>query len=235
VFLDGKRLYEGDGPGGHFVNWDPRFHLVLGNEANGTRPWRGTLLLLALYSRPLSHLEIENNYRAGIRKPDAAWFPRARAAEDLTALYRFDEIAGSVIADQSRNVPATDLEVVSAGKVWQKPFLEFTSGYFNPRRSAFRDCAINVLIFVPFGFLAYSHLGPLALKFRPFLHAIVLGLVLSASAEILQYYSFTRQSSLNDISGNAFGSAIGSALAGMCGRVRRHPSYAETLVPDGLR
>ena len=235
AFLDGKRLYEAETPAGRFLNWDSRFQLVLGNEANGTRPWRGTLLLLAIYSRPLSNREIENNYRAGIRKTDTTWADTTRVAEGLTALYLFDEFDGSVIADESGSLPAADLEIVSGDKVWQKPFLAFSSAYFDPRRATFRDCAINFLLFVPFGFLAYRRFAHPALRIRSFLHAIVLGLALSAAAEIFQYYSFTRQSSLNDIFSNVFGSAMGAALAEMCRRVQRRLSYAGALVPNVLR
>jgi len=54
-FLDGKRLPV-DTITGDFKNWEP-CHLVLGNEWEEDRPWRGTLHKFAIYARFMTDLE----------------------------------------------------------------------------------------------------------------------------------------------------------------------------------
>ena len=56
----GKRRIEGKP-----TNWDPKMHLLLGNENGDARPWLGTYHLVALFERSLSTKEIERHYRAG--------------------------------------------------------------------------------------------------------------------------------------------------------------------------
>ena len=54
-FLDGKRLPV-DTITGDFQNWEP-CHLVLGNEWEEDRPWRGTIHNFAIYARFMTDLE----------------------------------------------------------------------------------------------------------------------------------------------------------------------------------
>jgi hypothetical protein len=64
IYLDGKQVkqrYVSDPTS----NWNSKFALALGNEMNGSRPWKGTYHLVAIYSRALSIKEIGQNFRAG--------------------------------------------------------------------------------------------------------------------------------------------------------------------------
>lgn len=51
---------------GSFENWSPDFRLSLANEVTGDRPWLGEIHLVALYSRALTDVEVEQNFRAGV-------------------------------------------------------------------------------------------------------------------------------------------------------------------------
>lgn len=88
-----------------FLFWSSAFHLQLGNEGTGDRPWLGRIHLVALYDRALSPEEIARNFRLG---PDP---PRrdARASLGLVALYEFEEGEGDVIHDVSGSEPPLDL------------------------------------------------------------------------------------------------------------------------------
>ncbi len=46
--------------------WARNFALVLGNEVSGTRPWSGTIRLVAIHDRALTPEQIEQNYVAGV-------------------------------------------------------------------------------------------------------------------------------------------------------------------------
>ncbi len=50
---------------GDFSTWNPRFPLLLANEATGDNPWLGSIYLLAIYQRELTSSEIIQNYSAG--------------------------------------------------------------------------------------------------------------------------------------------------------------------------
>lgn len=50
---------------GSLSNWDTNFQLVLGNESTSTRPWLGTIDLVAVYDKALSAAEVAQNFSAG--------------------------------------------------------------------------------------------------------------------------------------------------------------------------
>jgi hypothetical protein len=68
IYLNGKPAAEQDVPG-DTSNWDSSYLLVLGNEVEGIRPWKGTFYLVAIYSRHLSHAEVAGNFKAGAEAP----------------------------------------------------------------------------------------------------------------------------------------------------------------------
>lgn len=59
---------------GNFDNWSDGFHLMLGNESSGDRPWRGTFHRVAIYDRVLPPEEIFAN-AGGRRIYDLAEVP----------------------------------------------------------------------------------------------------------------------------------------------------------------
>ena len=50
---------------GNLSNWATGMRLVLGNELNRSRPWKGTYHLVAIYARALSESEVLQNFEAG--------------------------------------------------------------------------------------------------------------------------------------------------------------------------
>lgn len=50
---------------GNFSNWADNYSLILANEANGERPWLGTLYSIAIYDRAFSGLEVFIRNRSG--------------------------------------------------------------------------------------------------------------------------------------------------------------------------
>ncbi len=72
-YLDGE-LIATTSVAGNFNNWNDGFHLLLGNETTGDRPWRGTYHRVALYDRVLPPDEIFAN-AGGRRLYDLADVP----------------------------------------------------------------------------------------------------------------------------------------------------------------
>ena len=64
IFLNGQMTIEKTMPG-RPSNWDSGYHLLLGDEASGGRPWLGSYHLLAVYSRDLSPTEVVAHFKAG--------------------------------------------------------------------------------------------------------------------------------------------------------------------------
>lgn len=68
-YVDGRLRMTSDAIGGELTNWEP-FTLLLGNEANDPRPWRGRLRQVTLWDRALGAHEVA--VRAGMARPPAA-------------------------------------------------------------------------------------------------------------------------------------------------------------------
>jgi hypothetical protein len=47
-------------------NWDNTYALIVGNEANGNRQWRGAVRLLAIHNKALTAAQIQQNYEVGV-------------------------------------------------------------------------------------------------------------------------------------------------------------------------
>lgn len=62
IFVDGKQVaekkYDGD-----LSSWDSNFHLAIGNELTGDRPWDGRVHRLAFYSKALEPAQIDHHYK----------------------------------------------------------------------------------------------------------------------------------------------------------------------------
>jgi VanZ family protein len=209
VYVDGRRRTCSPSPGGDLGTWDPSHHLLLGNEASADRPWLGTIDLVALYNRPLAAEEIE-------RAAAAASFVTPRlpiAADGLVALYTFTERSGTTVADSSPR-PPVPLAIPSVVEN-VRPFLSHENllPSWPLSRYAIIDTVVNLLLFVPFGFLVCVVLErrgwtPVAAV----VVTIVAAAVLSLAVEAFQYCLVTRSSELRDVVLNALSGGFGTAV-----------------------
>jgi len=97
-YVDGASVAAGN-VGGDVSNWDHGFHLVLGNELTGDRPWLGELHRVAFYARALSSEEIRRSDRAG----------RQGTPADPVVLYDFRQGKAEVVRDMSQAGEPLDL------------------------------------------------------------------------------------------------------------------------------
>lgn len=77
----------------------------------------------------------------------------------------------------------------------------------------FRDIVVNVCLYIPLGFAAYMVFRGSRMPLLRFYGPVLLGLVLSASMELAQLYTPSRDTSLIDLITNVIGSAAGVAVA----------------------
>ncbi|MDC0259125.1 LamG domain-containing protein, partial [Verrucomicrobiales bacterium] len=65
LFVNGKQRSD-ENVGADLNSWDGKYHLALGDEMVGSRLWKGTYFLVAIFDRALAAKEIEQHFKAGI-------------------------------------------------------------------------------------------------------------------------------------------------------------------------
>jgi len=86
------------------------------------------------------------------------------------------------------------------------------SWHFAFSRFVFRDALVNICLYIPLGFAGYFAFRESRRPMVAFYGPVLLGMLLSASVELLQLYTPHRDTSLLDVAANTLGSAAGVAL-----------------------
>ncbi len=203
---------------GYLINHFPGFvmpqsylkgRLILGNAAEGKHPWTGNLLGLAIFNRALDASEIAQH--------QALWIGRQaeHLADEpgLAALYLFDEGSGQWAKDRSAN--RHRLLIPERYQVLQKHVLELPWGSTPIKMSDLDDIVINILGFVPFGFIVYCHRRWAKPDGRVWnvVWAVCIGATLSLAIELTQVWLPNRTSSATDVFCNTLGTFLGALLA----------------------
>jgi VanZ family protein len=199
VYVDGTPRAASALRQGNFATWDPSYYLAFGNEADGGKPWDGTLAYAAIYDRPLAADTVAARYRL---KQDAPAEAGLLAAYDFT---RGTAQGAGAIPDMPRlQKPA---RVASDSRL----FFLYLDGTFHLTVTSAGDLIRNVILFLPFGVFGFLYAerrlraAPLAI-----LATFVAAAVASASFEVLQYYLSVRTSSILDLAMNAAGALLGA-------------------------
>jgi hypothetical protein len=192
--------------------------LILGtSDSNWTR-WRGSIFALAVHDRILKRKELAQHAEFGMRQPN----DRSRAMAELglkeisevtpspglVALYLLEEGTGSRASSHIEGAP--DL-------IFPKRFIRplattLLTGPYNQRWNRL-DIVLNVLGFVPFGFVIAWR------RPRGLWVALACGIALSLSIELSQPWIPGRDSSLIDWFCNSAGALAGGLLAALESRV----------------
>jgi hypothetical protein len=183
--------------------------LILGNAAEGKHPWTGNLFGLAIFNRTLDPFEIAQHY--------ALWTShqagQLAAESGLAALYRFDEGSGQWANDLSTN--RHRLLIPERYVALQKRVLELPWGPDPIEWSDLDDIAINILGFMPFGFIVYRYRGLAKPDGRAWnvVWAVCVGAAISLTIELTQVWLPNRTSSATDLVTNTLGTFLGVLLA----------------------
>jgi VanZ family protein len=180
--------------------------LVIGTSPVRTDGWLGRIKGLAIYDQELSS--------EGVRKHFESWTargtPESGTSEHLKALYLFNEGTGSTIHNEAQK--GLNLYVPKRFSLLHQPFLKPFWEEYSPDWDYLRDISMNVVGFVPLGFVlfAYWTLG------RPIKSAtiatVAVGLAVSITIEVLQWYLPTRNSGTTDLFTNTLGTFLGSQI-----------------------
>jgi len=190
--------------------------LVLGNSVYGKHSWQGDVYGLAFYQSTLADQAVKSHFLQWSKERD---FSFAKTAKTFI-LFLFDEKAGHRVTDYSGARHSLYIPPIMAplkNKFFVSPRQEdrFTS-------SSLMDILLNVLGFIPFGFLLSASLTQLGGNFGKHVGLITVGLCLIVSLiiEIIQAWLPLRTSSLSDLMLNVFGGWIGSiSYLSRCGHL----------------
>jgi hypothetical protein len=179
--------------------------ILLGHAPAGHQPWTGDLLGLAVYEKALTAGEVSEHYKEW----QDANTGMLIASQGVAAFYPFDERTGDVIHNRAGSAPS--LLIPARFGVLHPTILSFG---FTFDRAGLDDIVINILGFMPFGFVLYAYLqyAKRLGKLRSLLLTVFLGGITSLAIELLQVYLPSRESSLLDLIDNTLGTALGTAL-----------------------
>jgi len=182
--------------------------LVLGTSPVADATWRGQLRGVAVYSHGLTADETNRHYQAWTTKgrPDISY------QERILALYLFDEHSGDIVHNAVPGGP--DLYIPARYKLPHQILLRPFWQEYKPRWSYVKDILINILGFVPLGFLFCAYWTSVRPIGRVALITTVLGLAVSLTIELLQSLIPTRDSGTTDLVTNTLGTYLGVRLYG---------------------
>ena len=183
--------------------------LVLANSPTADNSWSGAIFGVAIYHKELTAAQVRQHYESWTvaERPDITY------DEAPVGLYLFDERGGRIVHNQLD--VTTYLLMPTHYFVLHPLFLapawrRFRYGW--PGWGYWQDVIVNIVGFVPVGFLLLSHLSVVHPAKRRAATAIVCGFFLSLTVETLQRFLPTRDSDMNDLITNTLGTAVGVAL-----------------------
>ncbi len=180
--------------------------LVLGNFLNVGGAWPGQVYGLAIYGRQLTPDVVTSSYVDW----SSSHHQTMTQQERPLALYLFDERLGQVVHDRlgSQN----NLFVPDRYLVLHPQFLSMPWRHFRSTHGYWQDVAINIMGFIPFGFFFYAFFSTVRVSNHAVLIVVLLGFVTSLTIELLQAWLPTRNSGINDLITNTFGTGLGVLL-----------------------
>ena len=187
------------------------YRIYLGNEPDVSAPWKGELYALGLYDCALTADEVFKNYRSWTHKPPS----NANPGDDAVVKYTFANAKGVKVPNILN--AGNFLLIPERFDLKQRP-LERSIGY----KINVEDVVINILGFIPFGFLGVLWLrrrwrGPIV---RVVVLVVLAGFAVSFGIEQAQAYLPTRNSSLLDLITNVVGTTFGVIAACLAGRYK---------------
>jgi hypothetical protein len=188
-----------------------KWHLVIGNNPFGQKPWIGKIYGLAIYNHLLTPEKVFDHYQ----KWKIQGALSLSKEKNIIALYPMSEQTGKFVHNVLDD--RYHFFIPNRFNPPKKRFLAIPRNIFQLDRIAIRDIAINSFGFIPFGFLFFravltknqseSRLWQLVII------AVLIGTILSFTVEGLQTFLPTRYSSLRDVVLNILGTGIGGLFA----------------------
>lgn len=182
--------------------------LLLGNTADGRRPWNGTISGLAFHKVALDPRAIRDRFA---RWSQTGQLPTSEANEPWI-LYPLDESEGTAALDRSGN--NIHLTIPEKTTILKKIFLSRSLDLPLIKQLSTLDAGLNFVGFFPFGFVLACLLAANTIRRRPVLVLLVTtaGFALSIGIEFAQIWLPARSSTALDLILNTTGALVGALL-----------------------
>ena len=182
--------------------------LLIGNSVYGKQSWQGDIYGLAFYGYTLTARDIKHHFNQWFQDKNFSFAEN----DNPTALYLFDEKRGAMALDHSGG--KHHLEIPARMRIFQTKILSSEWSGFKFNKSANEDNILNLLGFIPFGFILAATLIKLGgnLEKHYFLITVFFCFTVSLIIEILQAWMPSRSSSMQDLIFNTLGALIGAAI-----------------------
>jgi len=186
--------------------------LVLGDSPLQPDSWWGQIRGLAMYGADLSAEQTSRHYATW----RASGRPEINADERNLGLYLFEERGGTIIhnsahAGHSHLAPAVDLYIPPRYEVIDKILLEPFWREFEMSGSYWSAVLKNVVGFVPLGLCFNLYFSARRVK-RAVLLTLAVGIAVSLTIELAQWFLPTRDSGMTDVLTNTLGTWCGILL-----------------------
>lgn len=173
----------------------------IGNSPEGWNSWDGRLAFLVLLRGKADERVLTGQLTHAVA------FERA-----IMAFYGFDETSGSIARNNASDF--MHIMVPPSFRAFKKELLESPfEETLSQKKFDKSDGVLNLLGFLPFGFLVFAVLPERVPLFTRILAAVSAGGALSLSIELAQFWLPDRHSSLSDLVLNTLGTGAG-AMAG---------------------
>ena len=182
--------------------------LMIGNSTNGRNSWQGDVYGLAFYGHTLTAQDAARHFNRWFQDQNFSFAKKDKPS----VLYFFDEKEGLKALDHSGG--NHHLEIPSKMQILEREILSPTWSLFKLNRSFIKDFVLNLVGFIPFGFILSATLFKLGGTFEKnnVLITVVLCFTLSLIIEILQAWIPSRDSNILDLILNTLGALIGTII-----------------------
>ncbi len=180
--------------------------LLIGNSVYGKHPWQGDIFGLAFYNYPLSSQEAALHYDKWFKERNFSF----AGNENPFVLYLFDETGGTKAHDRAAG--NYHLEIPSKPKILQREILVLPVDAFRLKIDSIADIIINLVGFIPFGFVLFTTIIRFGSAFEKhgLLITVALCFMVSLTIELLQAWIPSRNSNMLDLVLNTLGAWLGA-------------------------
>jgi len=182
--------------------------LLIGNSVYGKHSWQGDVYGLAFYGYTLTARDIKLHFNRWFQERNFSFAKK----DKLLALYFFDEKGGVRTIDHSGG--NHHLKIPLRMHMFKKKFLSSAGSGFKLNRIVNEDNTINLLGFIPFGFILAATFIKFGGIFEKHFLLITISFcfMVSLIIEIVQAWIPSRSSDMLDLILNTLGALIGAAI-----------------------
>jgi hypothetical protein len=208
IYLNGQLLRKKKDLKLKIPNEGMKPRLILGNSVYGRDSWNGTIYGLAFYQYELTSHNVSLHYNQWLKEKNFSFVKR----ENPYSLYVFDGNSSLWCLDHSGL--NNHIIIPSRMKILKKKFLDMPTDFFDFVSRHTQDVILNLIGFIPFGFILAGALIRLdsSIGKHSQLIAVIIGFLLSLTIESIQSWIPSRDSNMLDLILNSFGTLIGATI-----------------------